>query len=306
MEAIIFARERDRRHLRPNARLGEAEWRFSAFRGDPIARLQCFSEQNRTRQHAPIRWRQSVTSFAFTRGNAPRAAGRAFAGVAVLATVFAIAEAHAQSQDKDGGATDTPPATARLFLLSGQSNMANLDPDISFTPTLRDAFPEDEIIVIKVAYGGRAIARWVPRGMIYGQLLEKAKQATAGKDIATVTFVWMQGERDHQEDTTTRTYGANLKSLYQQLTEDLDRDDIDWVIGRLSDARLGTPNWDTIRQVQVDVAKGNPRAAWVDTDDLNGPTNAVHCPPEGYKEMGRRFARAAIDLIRKPARTSSL
>ena len=69
------------------------------------------------------------------------------------------------------------------------------------------------------------------------------------------------------------------------------------VIGRLSDARLGTVNWDTIRQIQVDVAEKHPRAAWIDTDDLNGPNNEVHCPPDGYKQMGIRFAEAAVELI---------
>ena len=152
----------------------------------------------------------------------------------------------------------TAPASGRrthLFLCSGQSNMKNLDLDVSFTPALKKAFPEDEVIVTKVAYGGRAIARWVPRGKIYTELLTEAKAATAGKKIDTVTFVWMQGERDHQEDATTRSYKRNLETLYDQLTEDFKRDDINWVIGRLSDARLGTANWDTIRQIQVDVAE---------------------------------------------------
>lgn len=192
----------------------------------------------------------------------------------------------------------TPQANTHLFLLSGQSNMANLDPDVSFTPTVRGAFPNDEVVVTKVAYGGRSISRWVPRGKIYSELVEKAKQATNGKEVATITFVWMQGERDHQEDETTRTYKANLESLYRQLTEDFNRADIYWVIGRLSDARLGTPNWDTIRQVQMEVAESHPPAVWVDTDDLNGAEDGVHCPPEGYKQMGRRFAQAAIDLIK--------
>jgi Arylsulfatase A and related enzymes len=203
-------------------------------------------------------------------------------------------------------ATVTPNLKSRLFLLSGQSNMANMDPEISFVPTLREAFPDDELIIVKVAYGGRSISRWVPRGNIYKELIEKAKSAIADKKIESISFIWMQGEKDHQEDETTRTYQENLNTLYRQLTEDLGRTDIHWVIGRLNDARLGTPNWDTIRQIQVEVAEEHPLATWVDTDDLNGPDNKVHCPPEGYKEMGRRFAEAAIQLIRKPASTSKV
>lgn len=195
----------------------------------------------------------------------------------------------------------SPTAAKRthLFLCSGQSNMKNLDLNVSFTPTLKKAFPEDEVIVTKVAYGGRPISRWVPDGKIYKELLKEAKAATADKKIDTVTFVWMQGERDHQEDATTQAYRKNLETLYNQLTEDFRRDDINWVIGRLSDARLGTANWDTIRKIQVDVATKHPRAAWIDTDDLNGPTNGVHCPPAGYKQMGTRFAEKATNLIKQ-------
>ncbi len=186
-----------------------------------------------------------------------------------------------------------------LFLCSGQSNMKNLDLAVSFTPTLKKAFPNDEIIVVKAAYGGRPIARWVPRAKIYQELLEKAKVATKGKDVDTISFIWMQGERDHQEDETTAAYKTNLEALYKQLYEDLGRNDIRWVIGRISDARVGTPNWDRIREIQVEVADSRPLASWIDTDDLNGPSNGVHCPPNGYKKMGTRFATAAIELLQQ-------
>ncbi|TWT84325.1 Arylsulfatase [Planctomycetes bacterium CA13] len=211
---------------------------------------------------------------------------------------------------KDYESADSTPPTptasgeaserrTHLFLCSGQSNMKNLDLSVSFTPTLKQAFPNDEVIVTKVAYGGRGISRWVPRAKIYTELLAAAKKASTGKKIDTMTFVWMQGEKDHQEDATTTAYERNLKTLYQQLSEDFDRDDINWVIGRLSDARLGTANWDAIRQIQVDVADNHARAAWVNTDDLNGANNGVHCPPGGYKQMGLRFADKAIGLIKQ-------
>ena len=192
-----------------------------------------------------------------------------------------------------------PTKATHLFLLSGQSNMARLDPEVSFTPTVKEAFPHDDIIVTKVALGGRPIARWVPRGVLYTRLLEQARKDLGGKEPTTITFVWMQGERDHQQDETTQAYRANLEALYRQLQEDFKRTDINWVIGRLSDARLDTPNWVKIREIQVAVADKNPRAAWIDTDDLNGPKDDVHCPPEGYEEMGRRFAQKAIALIQK-------
>ena len=65
-------------------------------------------------------------------------------------------------------ATATPglaPAPAaekkvRLFILSGQSNMAGLNPDLSFTPAIKKEFPDDKVIVVKHAIGGRPIRLW--------------------------------------------------------------------------------------------------------------------------------------------------
>ena len=42
-----------------------------------------------------------------------------------------------------------PQGKVRLFILSGQSNMAHLDPAVSFTPAMKKAFPGDEVIVVK-------------------------------------------------------------------------------------------------------------------------------------------------------------
>ena len=36
------------------------------------------------------------------------------------------------------------PVATRLFLLAGQSNMANLAPEISFVPALKKTFPNDD------------------------------------------------------------------------------------------------------------------------------------------------------------------
>ena len=39
---------------------------------------------------------------------------------------------------------DAQEAKVRLFILSGQSNMAGLKPETSFTPAIKKAFPKDE------------------------------------------------------------------------------------------------------------------------------------------------------------------
>ena len=202
-----------------------------------------------------------------------------------------------------------------LFILSGQSNMEGLHPNESFTPSVKKAFSGDEIIVVKDALGGQSISHWYAKwktlqgqevkttgyfGYLYYSLMDKVKKAINGKTPSTITFIWMQGEAD-AADALGRGYAANLKGLIDQLREDLKFKDINFVIGRLSDFDNDNrryPHWTMVRQSQVEVAESDPRGAWVDTDDLNGPENGLHYTKEGYKILGKRFAAKAINLIK--------
>jgi hypothetical protein len=211
-----------------------------------------------------------------------------------------------------------------LFILSGQSNMVGLNPNLSFTPGVAEAFGQDNVIVVKDAHGGQSIRSWaktnyetppptqgrVPqvRGNLYPLLINKVNAAIEGEKIQTVTFVWMQGE----SDLNNTAYDAYLDELYSQLQTDLRFQDINFVIGRISDAGLDVPKRlegkRYIRQIQVDYAEDHPNGAWVNTDDLNDRVqddttiHDLHYTPEGYKTLGQRFAKAAIELIKRQDR----
>ncbi len=121
------------------------------------------------------------------------------------------------------------------------------------------------------------------------------------KKYDTVTFVWMQGERDAKE-RHGEVYQKSFAGLVKQLSDDLGRDDLNFVIGRLSDClnkKPGKSHWMEVREAQVAVAEKNPRGAWVDTDDLNGPKDGLHYNKEGYAELGKRFAEKAVELVKK-------
>ena len=210
-------------------------------------------------------------------------------------------------------ADEPSPQKMHLFILSGQSNMAKLDPAISFTPTVTKALAEDQVIVVKDAEGGQPIRRWYknwkpasgenrkPVGDLYDQLMQKVNATLDGKKPDTITFLWMQGERDAREKNGA-VYGASLKGLLDQLAQDLQREDISVVIGRLSDHGVDNPNipdWNVIREAQVSLAEANPRREWVDTDDLNGPDDNLHLTKDGYRILGERFAEAALKLLAK-------
>ncbi len=194
-----------------------------------------------------------------------------------------------------------------LFILSGQSNMARMNPEESFIPTVVEAFGKSNVTVVKEAKGGKPISSWYQkgkvRGSLYKSLMRKVKYATKGKTYDTVTFVWMQGERDAKRGDPS-TYADSFKGLLAFLKEDLQLTSINVVIGRLSDNSKGE-KWMQMREIQVKLAEGDPKAEWVDTDDLNDikkgdkTSNGLHCTKEGFKTLGNRFADKAIELIKK-------
>ena len=116
----------------------------------------------------------------------------------VVAVMAVVATAGAGEQGK------------HLFILSGQSNMTYMDPKLSFTPAVETAFGKENVIVVKDAVPARPISDWyknwksskgnTPKsaGGLYDRLMKKVNAAIKGQQVATVTFIWMQGERDGQ------------------------------------------------------------------------------------------------------------
>ena len=201
-----------------------------------------------------------------------------------------------------------------LFILSGQSNMERHRPEEAFNPTVKAALGADQVIVVQDAMGGQPIQRWYqdwmspsgskPKstGDLYQRLMCRITSATAGHDLESVTFIWMQGERDAKLKLGD-VYEASLEGLYGQLSEDIGRDDVNFVIGRLSDFDLANrsyPHWTMIRDIQVGMAESDQRFDWVNTDDLNdrsNGTNDLHYTARGYRTLGERFAEKALSLI---------
>jgi hypothetical protein len=220
-------------------------------------------------------------------------------------------------------AADKP---VHVFILSGQSNMAGMNPQLGFEPEAKKLFPDAEVVYFKVARGGQPIRLWVSEwNEIAGKhSLDTTIKAADGGDgskyyrpilaeykklidrhpqPASVTFCWMQGERDAKEKLSA-AYTDAMKQLIANLRRDLNQPNMNFVIGRLSDfgpSQQG--HWQKVREAQVAVAEADPRGAWVDCDDLNdkgtgdAKRNDLHYTKEGYELLGRRYARQAEALI---------
>lgn len=204
-----------------------------------------------------------------------------------------------------------------LFILAGQSNMEALNPEKSFAPCIIKELGKENIIIVKHAKGGSPIREWYrnwkpfegdePKAdpFHYEILIKKVKKATVNQKLAAITFIWMQGERDARM-SHGKVYKKSLIGLFNQLKEDLDRKDINFVIGRLSDFDLENkkyPHWSMVREIQMNLANENKDISIVNTDDLNNkkkkgkPFNDLHYTKKGYKILGKRFAGEALKFI---------
>ena len=231
------------------------------------------------------------------------------------------------------GVRDPPPVTyyagpKHLFVLSGQSNMAGM-PASALAEHVEAALGAEHVVIAKWALGGQPIEKWYTTRpeSYYTDLLRTVRQEQAWRSwdpdasqYDSVTFLWMQGEadaeapwnsdadtRDSMMDTRVASYEARLRGLYETLSSDLKRDDMRMIIGRINDY-TGNPErmelynadrWERIRTIQTTLAESDARFDWIDTDDLNDDqVDPIHATEEGYRIMAKRFADAALALLR--------
>ena len=207
-----------------------------------------------------------------------------------------------------------------LFILSGQSNMKNLNVDASFKPKIEKKFGKGNVLIVKDAHHGHPIESWYKepkwycpyinffmckkktRGVLYEQLINKVLTAVKGKKVTSITFIWMQGERDAMSKDGDR-YKARWEGLLKNLKADLRSEDLNFIIGRLSDFDMKNesyPHWTMIRDIQVSIAETSRFGAWVNTDTFNGENNNLHYTIDGYEKFGAVLADRAIELITTP------
>jgi hypothetical protein len=190
----------------------------------------------------------------------------------------------------------------------------------AFTDRVDEHFGEENAVVVMRMKSGRGIRFWVAEyrqphdrgltdkkmnsnGQEYKPLIEAVMAAARDDSFDTVGFIWMQGESD-ANNRLSEVYEESFMKLSEQLKKDLGRDDLYFVIGRISDYGRGGPqheHWQGVRDAQVRLGK-HRGGAWIDTDDLNGgdanqPNGDIHFPKQGAVILGQRFADKAVELI---------
>jgi hypothetical protein len=232
------------------------------------------------------------------------------------------------------GPEPAPATPTLLFLLGGQSNMVGqglltrlprtyrpmpdsvstwdydgwhkltpqgqlFGPEFSFAFELARAFPNERIGLIKYARNGSAIAEWSPIDpqSLYAGLMDRHKAAKAASPGSrTVAMLWLQGERDARFGEMAASYPVKLRELIDATRKDTETPELAFFIGQVNPSSVTHPFISQVRRAQVELAKEMKNVVCVTTRGLPKDTDNLHYDAAGCVAMGKRYARAYLDL----------
>ena len=121
-----------------------------------------------------------------------------------------------------------------------------------------------------------------------------AELTAGGHSWEVAGFVWHQGTDDGVNGESTETYAERLTDLIAALRADYQAPNAPFILARSANSPIASPaRMAPIRKAQMEVAEGDPLAAWIDVDDQ--PTvNRHHFTAAAQLTVGQRFAEAYL------------
>lgn len=173
----------------------------------------------------------------------------------------------------------------------------------TFGEVIADANPNVVIGLIPCAVGGSPIESWSPGGFHaqtkshpYDDCVKRMAVALKRGDLKGI--LWHQGESDANKEKA-RLYEKALDQLIKRFREQFRSPQVPFIVGQMG--QFAERPWDQYR-VQVDRVHQSlpsrvPGTAFVRSEGLGHRGDKVHFDSAGYRELGKRFAAAYLDLI---------
>lgn len=199
------------------------------------------------------------------------------------------------------GQVSYPQYTDRMAKLNGYLG-ADFGPELMFGLDMEKAYKDDNIALIKVAYGATSLAvDWNPTtpGFAYKKFrtVVKEQMESLKVDYEPVIdgMLWMQGEADAGSIEQANAYEQNLRNFIKNVKTDFNCPNLKLVIGRISNSSAWVYRA-TVRPAQEKVANELKNTSWINTDDLP-MVDMYHYNSDGQLTLGSRFATAMQKLI---------
>jgi hypothetical protein len=193
----------------------------------------------------------------------------------------------------------------------GFGNSANsFGPEVSFGIAIKDAYPADDLYLIKYAVGGTALYNdWspvAPGGPQYNGFTNTAAAALANLDAASIDYeiagmLWMQGESDSLENRG-QFYETNLRNFITAMRDDYGDPDLPFIVARIQSYWGTQAQLDLVRAAEQAVAETTHNVEWFDTDPypVVSPSNPGHYGTQGILSMGIDFAAGYQSTVPEP------
>lgn len=170
-------------------------------------------------------------------------------------------------------------------------------PGISFALEMLKTDPGITIGLVPCAVGGTPLKRWQKKGGdLYARAIERAKLAEQAGVIMGV--LWLQGESDSGKQASAERYEAGLAGMIKDLRGDLGQPDLPVVVGQIGGflSPEKNPFVETVRAAIKAVSGKLPHTGYADSAGLTDKGDKLHYDTRSAHEMGRRFARAMLEL----------
>jgi len=216
----------------------------------------------------------------------------------------------------------------RRLVPNDRSGARGFGPELSFARRMANLYPDDTIIIIKVASGGTGIAAFLPdwskeeadltqdgqKGPLYKKIKAQIEQVKRIPGAKFMAFLWKQGGKDSRFEGPAKKYSENLNALAAGLREDTGVKNLPFIVAtpmtqkRLDEA-LATgvrnkrrPYAEFVLQAQLDAERKIPHAyTLAHGSDLPKISDGVHFNTEGQIKLGEIFADKYEEIIAQMA-----
>jgi len=181
---------------------------------------------------------------------------------------------------------------------------AGVGPGLTFGKVIAEADPNVTIGLIPCAVGGSPISAWKPHAYYQPVNVYPYDDAIARCRIATQrgvlkSILWHQGEGDSNA-TDGPLYARRLTEVISQFRHDLEVPNLLFVAGTFVDAYIArvAESKFVIDAIKT-VAKADDNVLWISGAGLPSKDDLVHFNAEGARELGRRYAEAVLERLRR-------
>lgn len=250
----------------------------------------------------------------------------------LLVLIFLSAMPFVAAESAPALSSSNGPASLKLFLLIGQSNMAGrgaveaedkaphprvfvLTKELTWVPAvdplhfdkperigtglgktfgaiIAEAQPGAVIGLVPAAFGGSALDEWLPGSPHYVNAVARAREALKRGELAGI--LWHQGESDRAPDKAAN-YAERFASFIARLRADLGAVAVPVIVGEIGRfCPNEAPVNEQIRVLPFMVR----RCTLVSTEGLAGrpeEPEVLHFETAAYRELGRRYAAAWLN-----------